>query len=286
MSVETIGIVASNSTYGVIITAPGATNTKGAYAEVVASTAGAATGMVVVISTGGNDSDGLFDIATGAASSEVDIVSNQFIRHQNSNTNQSHVFYYPVAIAAGTRVAMRRQATSTTASMTASIYLLNETQSKRLDTCTAVTYGAATGDSGGTSVDPGGTASTKGSYSQITATTSADIHFVTVMVGHADNNNALTSCYWSIDIATGAAASESIVIADIRTQVHTGSRINSAHFFGPFPVYITSGTRLAARAQCSTNDATGRLIDVIVTGYTATLGLSGGGGAHFSASFM
>jgi hypothetical protein len=281
-SVAVIGADTATSG-GTQLTAPGATNTKGAYLEISSSTPAAANALLVEVIGFAAAGDILLDIATGAASSEVDLVSNIHFHADSATATKSTFFYLPVSIAAGTRVACRYQATSTSVAIWIVIHLLNETNNVPLTACVPTTYGANTADSGATSVDPGGTANTKGAYAELEDSTADAIDWITIHVGNR-NNTAMTTASWLIDIATGAAASETVVVPNVYNHAPTNGDIMDSMFIGPFPVTIAAGTRLSARAQCSINDATDRLIDVEVIGWNGTPA-SGGSSAHFSASF-
>jgi hypothetical protein len=283
MSVITLGANTTTS-LGTQITAVVGTNTKGDYLEFEDSTTAACQGILLEVHCGGADADNLVDIATGAAASEVVLVGDIHCRSENA-VDQQRWFFFPVSIAAGTRVALRYQSTSASATVHAILYLLNNTENVALQGLTPTTYGAATADSGGTGVDPGGTANTKGAYAEIEDSTADAIDWLLVMVGNR-NNNAVTSATWLLDIATGAESSESDVISNISVHTRAEVDIHDAMALGPFPVAIAASTRLSARAQCTSNDATDRLLDVVLIGFSGTAMGSGGGGQHFSASFM
>jgi hypothetical protein len=94
----------------------------------------------------------------------------------------------------------------------------------------------------------GGAANTKGDYTALIASTSNDIYSLWVdfsnVAGSGTAGNAL------VDIATGDAGSESIVIENINAGSSAGSGAPSFpriyHFRG---IYIPAGTRIAARCQ-------------------------------------
>jgi hypothetical protein len=280
MSVVTIGAVTSGAVNSTQLANPAGNNTKSAYTEISSSTSADAEAILVAVFTGGADGDVLFDVATGAASSETDIISNVYMCDNNSTSQVTRYYYFPVAIASGTRVSMRYQATNLNCDVYALIHLLDGASTISLANCAATTYGAVTADSAGTGLDPGGTANTKGSYTELEDSTTDDIDWLMVVVG-GQNNTARTFATWLIDIATGAAASESIVVPDVFSQTGAADVVTPT-VIGPFPVTITTGTRIAARCSCTINDATDRLIDVQVIGFDGSAaGGSGGGG--FSA---
>lgn len=265
-----------SGTYDLQITAAGSTHTKGSYTQIVASTPEAACGLLItVLGANSNFTGFLLDIATGAVSSEVDLISNVVFQPSNpGNTNGLGVFI-PINIAAGTRLSARCQATASSAAIGITVTLVGGTSS-----ATAATYGANTTTSHGTVIDPGGTAHTKGSYVQLTPSTSAAIDWLLVLAT-CNGNTGMVSASYSIDIATGGSGSETVVVPNLTLTA------NSQHTIAPrvwgLPVSIPSGTRIAARMAATTNDATDRLLTLEVIGITnsgITIGSGSGGGAH------
>lgn len=265
--------VAAASSGGLQITAHASNNTKGNYGQIVASLAADCMGMVIGMGDSASG-DWLIDIATGAAASEVVIIAN--IHWGRQQSRQKEAFFIPFKIAAGTRLAARCQCTTGGSSMDISVTFVHAWP---LSVPTvATTYGAATGDSGGVSVDPGASANTKGAYSEITAATTGVIKWLLVCVGN-QNNGAETAAGTLLDIATGAAAAEVVLIPDIHIAAGTVADVKVPHYFS-VPCDIPSGTRIAARAQSSTNDATDRLLDVSVIGFGPNMGIAASAQSH------
>jgi hypothetical protein len=69
-----------------------------------------------------------------------------------------------------------------------------------------------------------------------------------------------------MDVAIGASGSEKIILPNLFMTTHTTSDEIAPSVFGPYSVYIPSGTRLAVRAQCSITDATDRTFDAMIYG--------------------
>lgn len=131
----------------------------------------------------------------------------------------------------------------------------------------SVTLGADTGNSGGDSIDPDGSADTKGSYDKITSSLSVGIKALMVCIG-SSINNARQFCSWNLDIAVGPAGSEVVIIPDLYLCVFGGTDNHrvSPPFIGPFPVSIPAGGRVAARAKCNITDSTDRVFDLVLIG--------------------
>jgi hypothetical protein len=279
MAVETIGATTASS-LGTTVTSNASANTKGTYAVLSASTSDACDGVIVVIGRTSVSTDFLVDIATGAESSETDLISNLPVQSRSS-VFTTPAFYIPVPISAGTRITARCQSNTGGASCTVLCYLISfDNVHVDSDTTAIVTYGATTADSGGTSIDPGGVANTKGSYVEITSSTTADAKFIIPMV--AGQNNAIrTGGSWLLDIAKDSGP-EVDIISNLYFDTHTNTDSILPTVYPPIPVEVSSGTRLAVRAQSDITDATDRLLDVILITVNGTAsGGSGGGG--FSA---
>lgn len=252
----------TSNALGTAIAYSGSTNTKNAaWTQLVAATSFDASGFIVdaVLQNDGRQS--LVDIAIGAAASEQIIIANLLVAP--SRGYQYVQYYFPIPIPAGSRLAGKQQSNGT-----GSVYLSfnfiarNMLPSSPLGLIT--TYGADLTDSGGTQIDPGGTADTEGAYSQITASATYPIKQLIMAIGQ-QSNTTQTSQTQMIDLAIGPAT-ETPLISNLGYGVNTFSDVGSPIVYGPFDVDIPAATRLAVRSMCSINDATDRLFDVIIYG--------------------
>ena len=280
MSVETIGADTATSV-GTAIPAVGATNTKGGWTQLVASSSFAASALILTYRGTTANGDALIDIGTGAMGAEVVVISNiPCSRQVGDNVNQ-HYAVFPIAIASGTRISCRFQSTSATQAQNGMGYLIAKDSVGFHDCTAAHSYGQDTTDSGGVSIDPGGSANTKpATFTTITASTNEDNQWITVVIGN-QNNSARTDGGWLIDIATGAASSETIILNNLAIAAMASTDGCTQMAIGPFPLAIASGTRISARAQCTLIDATDRLFDIAVILHS---GAAAGGGASFYAA--
>lgn len=265
------------STYNQAITAAGSTNTKGAYTTLVASLATDVDGFYLFVSTTGAASRSyLLDIATGGAGSETVVVANLPFQVGGDVTGANCCVFVPFPLSAGTRVSASCQSATASATISISLMTVKGGIAGVLTSPVSFTYGANTATTRGTQVDPGGTISTKGAYVQLTAATvtTNNLQWLLVMLGN-QLNTAMAAANFALDIATGAAASETVIIPDIIFASGTvfDGLLPSAFCF---QVDIPTGTRIAARAKCSSNDATDRLIDLVVVGIegVSTIGTS------------
>lgn len=208
----------------------------------------------------------LMDIAIGAASSEQDIIQN-YLYSRGNNESADNSILLPIQIPSGTRISGRVQCSSGNSSLRVTAHLFGGDLwapggLARVETC-----GAVTADSGGTGIDPGGSANTKGAYSSaLIASTSFDYKGFFVCIGGNKNSVVAALTRARLDIAIGAASSEQVILPDYQIVCGTAG---DAYMPGvsPFlPIPIPAGSRISARAQSSNTDATDRLFDVVLYG--------------------
>lgn len=100
---------------------------------------------------------------------------------------------------------------------------------------------AVTASSIGITVTASGSANTKGSYTELISSTSEETYWHTFLIkapaAAADDG-------FLVDIAVGAAASESVIVANIPFFANLGGQIDVK-----FPYTIASGTRISVRCQ-------------------------------------
>ena len=114
----------------------------------------------------------------------------------------------------------------------------------------------------GTTVDPGGTANTKGSWTEITASLSETLKNPYILFGAADND-AMSNANFLLDIAVGGSGSEEVIISNLPFM--TSSQETSRPPI-QLPITMVSGQRYAARLQCDITDATDRLVTISFAG--------------------
>jgi hypothetical protein len=262
---ESVGAVTASS-HGTLCTAHASANTKAtSYTELIASTAFAAQSILITFENASASTiDFLFDIAVGASSSEQIIIANLQVSIPNG-VSVAASFWFPIHIASGSRISARCQCTTGAATVRVSALLFGGGFASPERHSIVDTYGAATADSGGTSVDPGGSSNTKGSYSQLTAATTRPHKGLLLAIGN-QINGVRTGCAWLLDIAIGASLSEQVIIPNLSLNADTTKDMVFPQAFSFIPITIPAGTRLAARAQCSITDATDRLLDVVAYG--------------------
>ena len=258
----TVGQVAAGST-GTVATASATANTKGAWAQLVSATPVNAAAIVIMLASPSAAGDYLVDIGIGAANFEATLVPN--ILYCGRGGDACAHFRFPVGVPAGSRLVARVQSNGASNTVAAAITLLNHGFSGLSHFGFVRDYGTALADSGGVSVDPGAVASTKNSWSQLVASTARPARQLVVCIGN-QGNNVRTTATWLCDVGIGPAGQEHVVVPNIGLFASSTSDLVMPIVYGPFPVAVPSGSRLAARAQCSITEATDRLFDIAVYG--------------------
>lgn len=256
---------ATTVSHGTTITASATANTKGAYAQLTAATGFEVDVILVMVDDSSATIDYLVDLAVGAAGSEVVIANNLLVSGGTGSISYGMKYRLNVAVKAGERIAARCQASTLSSVVRISCLAFGQSFFASSPLSLVTTYGANLTDSGGTSVDPGGTANTKGAYSQITASTTAPIRELILGIG-SDKNATRSSQSWLVDVAIGAAGSEQIIWPNVALNCSTSPDIITPQEYGPLPASIPTGTRIAVRAQSDGIDAVDRLFDVIAYG--------------------
>lgn len=224
----------------------------------------------------------LWDVATGAAASEVVLVANFPLQGQAPRASGADsMFRCHADIESGTRVAVRVQADSPWIDPEFSMLFQLDALA---GSAGVVTYGADTATSGGTLIDADGTADTKGAYVQLTSSSTAAHAAFTIAFAAAKVGPSLYNQF-AVDLSTGAAASEVVLIPNIGLRHDTNAvdiYPHSHHYEVPS---VASSTRLAMRAACDTNTAGQRTFDCILYGMDdiSPQGAGGGGGASHAS---
>jgi len=259
---QTVGN-ASSTAYGTTVTANASVNTKGSYAQVVSSTDFDASGVIVFLGAGGSGANSYrVDIAVGASSSEQIIIPD-LLYQQSSVGRELWALYVPIAIPGGSRIAARCQSNNGSATVQVSLVLVAGGFPGPVRLGRAVMYGTG-GSSGGTTIDPGGSANTKGSWVEITSSSTNPIQWLGILVGGI-TNGVMTTGTWRVDVGIGAGGSEQVILPDLALAASAGSDSIGPMAIG-VPAMIPSGTRIAVRAQSTITDATDRLFDVMLLG--------------------
>lgn len=108
-----------------------------------------------------------------------------------------------------------------------------------------------TSGSEGTTITASGTTHTKGSYTQLVASTADDTYAITVLINNV--GVASTNARMLVDIAIGGAGSEVVLLPDLMAgNAGVWANAMGGGVMYHFNVGIAEGTRIAARCQAST----------------------------------
>ena len=234
---------------------------KSSYNEVVASSPFSASGLIVIVAHPGANGDSITDVAVGAAASEQIIVPDLILTGSRGVANAWHI---PIPTPEGSRIAVRT-ASSAGNAMEVAVMLLGRSLAEPSSFSRMTSHGANAGDGGGTQIDPGSTADTKGAWTEMDATTANPMKMLALGIG-GQGNFAITAHEQLVDIGIGAAGSEQVVVPDFLIQGGQGVDVMAPFFSTWFPIAVPEGSRLAVRSQCSITDSTDRTYDAILYG--------------------
>ena len=247
----------------------GAANTKGVYSQLMASTTFDAAAIMLDVNTNFGDTNYLLDIAVGAAASEQIIFPNLALAF---NVGMAESILIPIAIPAGSRLSARCQDNFGSSVVRLSGQLFSTSFLNQAPYHTVTQYGAVLTTSAGTIADAGAVANTKGVWAQLTASTTQAHSGLIVASVKSPQSTVVTADYSQLaDIGVGAAASEQILIPDLRSLA---SRAPSSTFKGAlqpsiwcFPQCdIPAGVRLAVRQLSTSTNAADRANSYVVYG--------------------
>lgn len=257
--IATYGAVTATTT-ATVLTSDAVADTKGAYVQLSAATDFAASGIRVFINKTSLPDDFMIDIAIGAAASEQVIIPDLHFG-QNRAANAAHSIFIPIRIPAGVRLSARCQDTAGSNTIAVMVQLHSATQTLAFNRVAA--HGNAL--SIPTTVDPGGTANAIGAWTQFTASTSFGYAGLILHFGN-NLNSASTACNWMVSVAVGAGGAEQTVLSNFLVSCEATYDFITQAWTGFIPIAIPAGSRIAVAAQCTTNDATDRLLQCMVYG--------------------
>lgn len=251
--------------YGLSLTASGSINTKGAWANL--GTAGFNYEGVTInlLNNGTAIANYLVDIGIDAGGDTVNVVIENL--ELACRDLQEHTFsmFIPVHIPAGAVIDARCQSNVASAVVT----------------CTLVGHSANPGgfpgyrkasalftptSSRGTTITAGGTINTKGSWSVLRASLDDAVDMLFGVSGFAGDTARTNAGTFLMDISIGADTVEEIVIADQLFQFGVLWDGPLDIRWGPYPVALPAGVRIAARCQSTNNTSGDNAFDLALYG--------------------
>lgn len=255
----------SGTDWGVSITGAGTANTKGAYSagEIFSSTT-YDTYLVVLglYNTSGTNTNtsALLDIGIGASGSESTIISNLLVGWRPGVTvGGPTVFYLPIFIPAGSRVAGRVQGAQTSKVVRVAMWLYQGASQVPWRSYIGMDdYGVDTATSCGTSHTPGNTGA-ESAWASVGSTTSRNydaLFFLPQGLAGVDTAMLSSTQHWEIGYG-------STTFCEYWEQSTTSEQTIGPVPGFPIPCSVPSGTQLQVRAEAS---ATAEARDVAIYG--------------------
>jgi hypothetical protein len=247
-NVGTVG----NITPGTTITTGAAASTKGSYVSLLTTTFDVywIEVMAFAYGTTAADSQGVMDIAVGAATQEIIIpdLMMGFCGLFSSTAPGPKCWRFPLYIPSGTEIWARAAGQRVSTALTVAIYVYGGDAMPHFRVGRKVTtYGMGMVPFG-TTIVPGASAA-EGAWTPITASTSED-HFAFLPSFQPGTDTTLNPLAYYVDIGTGAATELEIGQS---WMFVTGSDERMHGAFPSMPCFadVPSATRLVMRASCS-----------------------------------
>jgi hypothetical protein len=254
----------ASTDYGVTVTASATPHAKGTWRELVASTAFDAAGFLFMGARNSTAGDNfLVDLGIGASGSERVLVGDILVGCGGGGRDFSQ-FYCPIPIPAASRLSARIQCSAASKTLMLGLLVLGAVPALWPRLARTITYGAVAGTSRGTQLDPGGTANTKGAWTEIAAALTNPVKWLIGCVSRQGDATAATA-FFRLDIAVGAAGVERVVVPDMLFYIAASSDELMPRFFA-LPCALASGLRLAARCQSDQGAAGDRELDLVLIG--------------------
>lgn len=264
---KSVGAVIASGN-GTTVSSSVSANTKGSWVQLISSLPADAVYVTVFVSGFdlNNSNFGAVDIGVGASGSEIPIINNLIFMGGRSLASvfTAQVYTFPLSVPAGTRISARTQTNNGNDGLFVNC-VFHDGSLTQIEGCAGVdAIGFLSASTTGTVIDPGATASTKGAYTQLVASTSRDyLGFFWNINGAGQTASDYSSGF--VDIAIGASGSEQIIMPDCFYCVDGSIGFTSGDG-GFIPIQIPAGSRIAARSSNFNNVATSRVIGLTLYG--------------------
>lgn len=265
---ESRGETTASST-GTTLTASATPNTKGSWAALGSATGFAYEGITVYLANNSAAANYMVDIGIddGAGNNFVIVADLYFAAAKQASEHNSAIFI-PVHVPAGALVEAR-VASSTASATVACLVVGHSANPGGFPGYSRAVALFTPASSRGVAVDPGGTANTKGSWAQLTASSPANVQALFGVVGFNGDTARITNGRMLLDIGIGAASSEFVAVPNLGFCWSSSWDGPNDVIIQAVPAAIPSGTRVAARAQCSDATAGDRTVDLALYGLVA-----------------
>lgn len=267
---ETRGVLKSGRTDNTEVAGGGSVNTKGSWFNLEAVTSFAYEALTVSLYSGGDASpsviDAMLDIAIGDGASRVIIIPDLYCPFRKLVREQGYTLTLPIHVPEGSQLSARVATHAVGESVNVSVIGHASGLGGAPGFSRVITLFTPS-SSRGVAIDPGGTANTLGSWTQLASGSAADIGGMFGLLGYNADTARTASAKMLLDIGIGASGFESVIYpralvcwGATRDGPSNGVRIP------PFACSVPSNTRVVARAQCSDNVAGDRTVDLALYG--------------------
>lgn len=239
----------------------GTTIANGSYTQITSSTNFDYNEIVLICSLASTSADGSIDIGIGSAGNEFKIIDGLRLSIASAAPTFCSV-RLPLRIPRGTRVALQAHGMTPAAVLYGishgPLSTAGYTRAESLNIASNI----------GTNIDGGASANTLTAWTQLIASTSHNYNALMIMAGGSGRSAGTAGTTWLIDVGIGGAGSEQKILPQLlATELSSTMFGSEPSSFGPFPCSIPSGTRLAARLQCSIATSGRRALDIAAYGF-------------------
>lgn len=243
--------------------ADGTPNVKGAWSTAVASTPFPVRHLSLTFEADYGPYPSLVDVAVGPVGSETLIVENLITVANGYGDAFPGAWQLPVAIPAGSRIALRSQTPNGYAGVYATVGIAPVDFRDPRIMGVFTTYGADTSASLGTNVDVAGPAKTFSPWVELTSATVRD-HYELIVALVANDGDVVAPRAFRAQLGAGAAGSEAVIANEL--VVGGSQQTDRAGKNWRLPIAVPAGTRLAVRAACNVTIDGDRDLHAIVYG--------------------
>lgn len=224
------------------VTSGGSANTYGSWVELASAAPFDVDQMLVQLGRGSLSTSYALDLGIGASGSEV-VIAEKLRVSVGATFGDSALFVLPLRVPAGERLAVRCMSSGSSKTSSMQLTLLAGEFGGRAGGMSRV---ETIGGSDSTGEEVACANGSKGSWVQMVAA-SAFRYRQLLVASTIPGTRSLTSSYRSaFDIGVGAAASEQVVFQDLFGSSYT---VMAPPWYGPLPVDIPAGSRVAVRGQ-------------------------------------
>jgi len=224
----------------------GSANTKTGWVEITASLDYSISGILLGVQNAPGEYQ-VIDIGIGAGGSEIVVVPNLRISDSLSGGHANNSHWIPLALPAGTRIACRSQGSAGSAFCRLKFQYLYDAFAGIQAPSRYEDWGFNAANTQGTAFTTG--AGSKGAWSQLIAASAFTTKWIMI---HVVGNTAPVDMW--VDIGVGAAASEVVIVPNLQYTVE-----NRSVTYGPIPLSIPAGSRVAARGQAGGGTCTAHI---------------------------